>query len=162
MPPPPPQAETTPTKGKGVSFLAIQLSQQEQLAPVKDKRSLREIQDEERALQEEADFLKWWTAEEERVQQEALALAQFQSKVQTTKNVDESTGKKNRNTKPKSKTPTKPRADSSVPSAPPAPGGDAGAGNSKTPLENQNQNQNRGPPPHRKRPQRPRPKGNAE
>jgi hypothetical protein len=62
-----------------MSFVAIQYSQQEQVTPVKDKRSLREIQEEEHALQEEADFLKWWTAEEERVQQEALALAQFQN-----------------------------------------------------------------------------------
>lgn len=33
----------------------------------KDKRSLRDIQEEERARQQEADFLKWWAAEEERV-----------------------------------------------------------------------------------------------
>lgn len=62
-----------------MSFVAIQHLQQEQVAPAKDRRSLREIQAEEHALQEEADFLKWWTAEEERVQQEALALAQFES-----------------------------------------------------------------------------------
>lgn len=64
-----------------MSFVAIQYSQQEQLAtPTKDKRSLREIQEEEQALEAEANFLKWWTAEEERVQEEALVLAQFQSK----------------------------------------------------------------------------------
>ena len=64
-----------------MSFVAIQYSQQEQVASsVKDKRSLREIQEEEQALEAEANFLKWWTAEEERVQEEALALAQFQSK----------------------------------------------------------------------------------
>ena len=64
-----------------MSFVAIQYSQQEQLAssPAKDKRSLREIQEEEQALEAEANFLKWWTAEEKRVQEEALALAQFQS-----------------------------------------------------------------------------------
>ena len=62
-----------------MSFVAIQHLQQEQVAPVKDRRSLREIQAEEHALQEEADFLKWWTAEEERVQQEALALAQLEN-----------------------------------------------------------------------------------
>src|ERR1700678_177277 len=39
-----------------------------------DKRSLREIQEEERALEAEASFLKWWTAEEERVREEVLAL----------------------------------------------------------------------------------------
>ena len=66
-----------------MSFVAIQYSQQEQLSassPAKDKRSLREIQEEEQALEAEANFLKWWTAEEERVQEEALVLAQFQSK----------------------------------------------------------------------------------
>ena len=68
-----------PTGVKGMSFLAIQHSQQARVAPPKDKRSLREIQEEEHALQAEADFLIWWTAEEERVQQEALAL-EFQSK----------------------------------------------------------------------------------
>ena len=63
-----------------MSFLAIQHSQQaRQVVPPKDKRSLREIQEEEHALQAEADFLKWWTAEEERVQQETLALEEFQS-----------------------------------------------------------------------------------
>ena len=45
------------------------------MAPPPDKRSLREIQEEEHALQAEADFLIWWTAEEERVQQEAEAEA---------------------------------------------------------------------------------------
>ena len=59
-----------------MSFVAIQYSQQEQLvSPSKDKQSLREIQEEEQALEEEANFLKWWTAEEERVK-EALAVTQ--------------------------------------------------------------------------------------
>jgi hypothetical protein len=62
-----------------MSFLAIQHSQQAQVVVPKDKRSLREIQEEEHALQAEADFLIWWTAEEERVQQEALALLEFQN-----------------------------------------------------------------------------------
>ena len=60
-----------------MAFVAIQYSQQEQLAsssPAKDKRSLREIQEEEQALEAEASFLKWWTAEEERVQEEVWAL----------------------------------------------------------------------------------------
>ncbi|KAF8174215.1 hypothetical protein BJ912DRAFT_1147572 [Pholiota molesta] len=78
LPPVQPIAAPSPPS-RGMSFVAIQYSQQEQVTPVKDKRSLREIQEEEHALQEEADFLKWWTAEEERVQQEALALAQFQN-----------------------------------------------------------------------------------
>ena len=64
-----------------MSFVAIQYSQQEELvSPGKDKRSLREIQEEEQALEVEANFLKWWRAEEERVKEETLALAQFQSK----------------------------------------------------------------------------------
>jgi len=36
----------------------------------KVKRSLRDIQEEERARQQEADFLRWWAAEEERVRLE--------------------------------------------------------------------------------------------
>ncbi|KAJ3515702.1 hypothetical protein NLJ89_g1583 [Agrocybe chaxingu] len=77
---PPHQTAAAPSPPPtGMSFIAIQHSQREQLAPIKDKRSLREIQEEEQSLQLEADFLKWWTAEEERVQQEALALAQIQS-----------------------------------------------------------------------------------
>lgn len=38
----------------------------------KDKQSLRDIQEEEQARQQEADFLKWWAAEEERVRLEML------------------------------------------------------------------------------------------
>ena len=79
---PTPEPAVSPSLPASVmSFVAIQYSQQEQLAtPAKDKRSLREIQEEEQALEAEANFLKWWTAEEERVQEEALVLAQFQSK----------------------------------------------------------------------------------
>ena len=58
-----------------MSFAAIQQAQQEQGAPVRDKRSLKEIQEEERDLQAEADFLVWWTAEEERLRLEAEAMA---------------------------------------------------------------------------------------
>ena len=50
-----------------VSFAEIQKAQQEQITPKKDKRSLKEIQEEERARQVEDDFLKWWAAEEERL-----------------------------------------------------------------------------------------------
>ena len=39
--------------------------------PGNDKRSLLEIQEEEQARQAEDDFLKWWTAEEERVKLQA-------------------------------------------------------------------------------------------
>jgi inhibitor of Bruton tyrosine kinase len=55
-----------------MSFVAIQQLQLEQVAGhSKEKRSLREIQEEEKALQQEADFLAWWTAEEERIRLEA-------------------------------------------------------------------------------------------
>lgn len=81
---PTPEPAVSPSLPASVmSFVAIQYSQQEQLlaSPAKDKRSLREIQEEEQALEAEANFLKWWTAEEERVKEEALVLAQFQSKL---------------------------------------------------------------------------------
>ena len=80
---PTPEPAISPSLPASVmSFVAIQYSQQEQLlaSPAKDKRSLREIQEEEQALEAEANFLKWWTAEEERVQEEALVLARFQGK----------------------------------------------------------------------------------
>ncbi|EJF64315.1 hypothetical protein DICSQDRAFT_54213 [Dichomitus squalens LYAD-421 SS1] len=58
------------------SFAAIQLSQAEQDAPAsKDKRSLVEIQEEERARQVEEDFLRWWAAEEERLKEEQAVTA---------------------------------------------------------------------------------------
>ena len=59
-----------------VSFAAIQLAQAEQDAPIpKDRRSLVEIQEEERARQVEEDFLRWWAAEEERLKEEQAATA---------------------------------------------------------------------------------------
>jgi inhibitor of Bruton tyrosine kinase len=60
----------------GVSLVAIQqLQLEEGVAPGKDKLSLREIQEEEQARQVEADFMKWWSAEEERVKARAEANA---------------------------------------------------------------------------------------
>lgn len=60
-----------------MSFTAIQLSQaqaeQEVTPSKKDKRSLLQIQEEERARQAEEEFLRWWSAEEERVKAEELA-----------------------------------------------------------------------------------------
>ncbi|KAH0836900.1 hypothetical protein J3R83DRAFT_8715 [Lanmaoa asiatica] len=50
----------------------------------KDKRSLRDIQEEERARQQEADFLKWWAAEEERVRLETLEQGQGQGRAMGT------------------------------------------------------------------------------
>ncbi|KAJ7632971.1 hypothetical protein FB45DRAFT_914037 [Roridomyces roridus] len=70
--PPPAPAIVSSQPVSGVSFVAIQQLQLEQgTSSVKDKRSLLEIQEEERARQEEADFLKWWAAEEQRVKAEA-------------------------------------------------------------------------------------------
>lgn len=58
-----------------MSFAAIQQLQLEQDAtPKVDKRSLLEIQEEEQARQQEADFLRWWTAEEERMRAEQMAV----------------------------------------------------------------------------------------
>ncbi|KAG5351469.1 hypothetical protein C0989_006387 [Termitomyces sp. Mn162] len=62
----------------GMSFVAIQQLEMDRVAldgaaGGKDRRSLREIQEEEAALRAEADFLAWWTAEEERVRLETKA-----------------------------------------------------------------------------------------
>jgi len=76
------------------------------VAPPKDKRSLREIQEEEHALQAEADFLIWWTAEEERVQQEAeaeaLALVESQNNHHTPSSAPPPPRKSSRNPRHKS------------------------------------------------------------
>ncbi|KAJ7137732.1 hypothetical protein C8R44DRAFT_766051 [Mycena epipterygia] len=72
--PPPAPAPAPSSPVPGVSFVAIQQLQLEQgTSSGRDKRSLREIQEEEKARQAEEDFLKWWTAEEERVKAEAEA-----------------------------------------------------------------------------------------
>ena len=56
-----------------MSLVAIQQLELDQVAGGvnKEKRSLREIQEEEKERQQEADFLAWWTAEEERLRVEA-------------------------------------------------------------------------------------------
>ena len=75
-PPVQPVVQSSAAPGPAMSFAAIQLSQaQQDIVPAKDKRSLREIQEEERARQEEEAFLRWWTAEEERLKAEELATA---------------------------------------------------------------------------------------
>lgn len=73
---PPVQPSVKPaSSGSSMSFTAIQMAQLEQeTVPVKDKRSLKEIQEEEQARQVEEDFMKWWAAEEERVKQEEQAI----------------------------------------------------------------------------------------
>ncbi len=107
-----PVVQSYATPGSVVSFAAIQLAQAEQdVAPVKDKRSLVEIQEEERARQAEEDFLRWWSAEEERVKAEERATAALLAGPLPPKK-----GKKPRGT-PKGK---------SV--GPPAPGGDGQKG----------------------------------
>ncbi|KAH9849864.1 hypothetical protein C2E23DRAFT_341162 [Lenzites betulinus] len=69
-----PSTRPGPGPSAAVSFAAIQLSQLEQDAsPARDRRSLVEIQEEERARQVEADFLAWWTAEEARLKEEEQA-----------------------------------------------------------------------------------------
>ncbi|KZP19714.1 hypothetical protein FIBSPDRAFT_1024492 [Athelia psychrophila] len=68
----------TPLPVSGLSFVAIQQLQLDQgPATVVDKRSIVEIQEEEQELQTEADFMVWWTAEEERVKQEEAQIPAF-------------------------------------------------------------------------------------
>ncbi|KAJ7864863.1 hypothetical protein B0H14DRAFT_2735954 [Mycena olivaceomarginata] len=72
--PPPAPVATPSSPASGISLVAIQQLQLEQgTSSGKDKRSLREIQEEETARQAEEDFLKWWASEEERVKAEAEA-----------------------------------------------------------------------------------------
>jgi hypothetical protein len=77
-----------------MSFVAIQDSQKRQ--PVKDVRSFREIQEEEQSLQIEADFLKWWTAEEERIKYEALALTESENTLKKAINLSNRKGRSRR------------------------------------------------------------------
>ncbi|KAG6914357.1 hypothetical protein DXG01_000829 [Tephrocybe rancida] len=69
-----PTSTTTKPHAPPTSFLAIQQSELSQLeqGPARDRRSLREIQEEEQALRAEAEFLTWWAEEEERVRSEGL------------------------------------------------------------------------------------------
>ncbi|KAF8886288.1 hypothetical protein BD779DRAFT_1673218 [Infundibulicybe gibba] len=70
-----------------MSFAAIQQLQLDQGGTtVRDKRSLVEIQEEERARQTEEGFLRWWAEEEQRIQLDAeLAQAIAQSQQQQRK-----------------------------------------------------------------------------
>jgi hypothetical protein len=66
------QSSSVSSLTPGASFVAIQQLELEQVAGYgESKRSFLEIQEEERALQQEAEFLAWWTAEEERIKLEA-------------------------------------------------------------------------------------------
>jgi len=56
-----------------MSFAEIQAMQRvQETASTRDRRSLRQIQEEERARTEEEQFLRWWAEEEERVRIEQL------------------------------------------------------------------------------------------
>ncbi|KAG6330631.1 hypothetical protein ID866_8458 [Astraeus odoratus] len=70
LPPVQPIAQAS-FQGAAPSFAEIQLSQQIQgVSTVADKRSLLDIQEEERARRQEEDFMRWWAKEEVRVRQE--------------------------------------------------------------------------------------------
>ncbi|KAG5636401.1 hypothetical protein H0H81_008175 [Sphagnurus paluster] len=75
---PPASAPTPagPAGGTRMSFTAIQeleRAQEELLGEAgRERRTLREIQEEEQGLRAEAEFLAWWNAEEERVRLEAI------------------------------------------------------------------------------------------
>lgn len=90
-----------------MSLVAIQQLELEQSHAVsKDKRSLKQIQEEERARQIEEDFLKWWAAEEARLK------AEEQSAVEaaTTSSKPKKSKKPKAKPNPKDTTPRKSRA----------------------------------------------------
>ena len=76
-PPPVQPVVQSSSPRSAMSFAAIQLAQAQQDVPPSktDRRSLVQIQEEERARQVEEDFLRWWAAEEERLKAEELAAA---------------------------------------------------------------------------------------
>ena len=68
-----------PSSSVPISFAEIQQLQSQPsntTINAKERRSLRDIQAEEADLQAEAEFMKWWTAEEERVRLENEAMAE--------------------------------------------------------------------------------------
>ncbi|KAG8221195.1 hypothetical protein J3R82DRAFT_2760 [Butyriboletus roseoflavus] len=81
LPPVQPIAAPTVPGSTIRSFAEIQRMQELQgtTSTPKDKRSLRDIQEEERARQQEVDFLKWWAVEEERVRLEMMGQEQERS-----------------------------------------------------------------------------------
>lgn len=78
--PPAPQ----PSSSAPISFAKIQQLQSQPNTVVEQRRSLRDIQAEEAELQAEVEFMKWWTAEEERIrlENEAIAASLVQSQQQ--------------------------------------------------------------------------------
>jgi inhibitor of Bruton tyrosine kinase len=63
-----------PSSSVPISFAEIQQLQSQPNVVVKERRSLRDIQAEEAELQAEVEFMKWWTAEEERIRLENEAM----------------------------------------------------------------------------------------
>ena len=57
-----------------ISFAEIQQLQSQPNTVATERRSLRDIQAEEAELQAEVEFMKWWTAEEERIRLENEAM----------------------------------------------------------------------------------------
>ncbi|KAG1733731.1 hypothetical protein EDB19DRAFT_2001024 [Suillus lakei] len=79
LPPVQPVVQSSVAESSSLSFAEIQRLQLLQGMPApKDKQSLIEIQEEERAIQVEADFMKWWAAEEARTQAEAHGASETQ------------------------------------------------------------------------------------
>ena len=76
-----------PSSSVPISFAEIQQLQSQPsdtTIKAKERRSLRDIQAEEAELQAEAEFMKWWTAEEERIrlENETMAASLLQPPVQ--------------------------------------------------------------------------------
>ncbi|KAG2131671.1 hypothetical protein DEU56DRAFT_454262 [Suillus clintonianus] len=79
LPPVQPVVQPSVAESSSLPFTEIQRLQLLQGIPAsKDKRSLVEIQEEERDIQVEADFMKWWAAEEARTQAEAHRASETQ------------------------------------------------------------------------------------
>jgi len=73
--------------------------QLEQAIPqIKDKKSLRDIQAEEEARQQEKDFLRWWAEEEERVRLESEAMSRALAESQTQASKSKRKGKGGKDT----------------------------------------------------------------
>lgn len=64
-----------PSSSVPISFTEIQQMQSQPSNTTKERQSLRDIQAEEAELQAEVEFMKWWTAEEERIRLENEAIA---------------------------------------------------------------------------------------
>jgi len=65
----------SPSSSAPISFAEIQQLQSQPSTATTERRSLRDIQTEEAELQAEAEFMIWWTAEEERIRLENEAVA---------------------------------------------------------------------------------------